>query len=365
MKPALIRTSLPVKLADLIEQGLRRGQWADGLPGYRKLAEEYDVSWRTVIAALKLVESRGLIKAPAKGHSRAPSSSAVQAGTQTGNLLILCSEPHVSDLTLRDEIHHIRTLWEKQRGHAHLISVDYARHRRPATFLRSMKEKHRAVALVLAVPPGPWIRAAVDTGFPVYCIGGEQSGIQGISGDGYPIGVEIETSVRRLRALGHRRILIPSSPGSDRMLQCIRAAMVLGGDGEYTEEAAIRFCPVFQETVPAVWQSYWAATFAKLHPSAVVCLREKWVFSLYGFCAARCLRIPQDISVISMTASESLDWCHPRPVSMEYPSLRSLANFKAWMRGGCLPMGFKQLRLQVQEGDSLAAFEGSDPAGGG
>ena len=139
------------------------------------------------------------------------------------------------------------------------------------------------------------------------------------------------------------------------MRDCIRSAMTEGSEGSISPETAARYCPVFQETVPAVWQTYWADSFAILHPTAVICLHEKWLFSLYGFCAARGLRIPQDVSVLSMTSSESLAWCHPRPVCMRYPDHRSVACFKSWVRGGCQPTGFKLLRLQEMQGGSIAS----------
>ena len=154
MKPALTRKSLPVKLADLIEQGLRRGQWAQGLPGYRRLAEEFEVSWRTAIAALKLVDSRGLLKPAAKGQSRLPSPTATRSLLpQSGNLLVLWSAPHTSDLTLRDEIHALTAYWEKHRGRAHIITVDYAR--QPRGSGRPLKLRCRFTASVVSKAVSP------------------------------------------------------------------------------------------------------------------------------------------------------------------------------------------------------------------
>lgn len=355
MKPVIARATLPVRVADLIEAGLRSGQWQHGLPGYRKLAAEFEVSWRTAGAALKLVEARGLLKPAAPGQSRTPAAAPRgKTAPRSGNLLILWSAPHSADLLMRDEIHALAAFWEKHRGRVHMVTVDYARHRRPAPFMAAQREKCRAAAVLLALPPAAWIQSAVEMKLPVYCIGGEQNGLQGFSGHGYPAGIEIEAAVRRLRGLGHRRLLIPSSPASERLLSTIRAAFASGCGGNVSAEEVARACPVFQESVPEVWQTYWASAFAGQHPTAVICVHEKWVFSLYGYCAAQRLRIPDDVSVLSMTSSETLSWCHPRPVCMKYPTHRSLALFKAWVRRGCESHGIKHLRLCELEGASLA-----------
>jgi hypothetical protein len=134
------------------------------------------------------------------------------------------------------------------------------------------------------------------------------------------------------------------------LLSGLRSGMVRGRGGEISEAEAVRLCPVFQESLPGVWQSYWAS----VRPTAVVCLRDKWVYSLYGYCASRGIRIPEDVSVLCMSHSEALMWCHPRPVCMKHPSRRALANFKAWVRGGCLPLGRKRLWLEETEGESIA-----------
>ena len=118
-------------------------------------------------------------------------------------------------------------------------------------------------------------------------------------------------------------------------------------------------CPVFRESVPAVWQDYWKMLFAERAPTAVILMSEPWVHSLYGFCAENPIRIPRDLSVFYLGDNDELVWCHPPPTRVKYPVARGVRHFKSWADGGLKSVGIKILPLVRIDGQSVAPPRGA------
>jgi|GEM_PF-3521883 len=349
------RRSLAVQVADRIEEAVRSGEWVDLLPGNRTLAERFGVNRKTCVAAMDVLEQRKLIEPAEVGKRRRirPSArSTPKVESRTARLLIL--RPAASPLNLEDEslLRSFQEAWESSRGGVAWERVDYERNRSPGPVLEKLIARHHASALALYIPLHDWGEVASER-LPSFQVGGTHGHGPKFSMCSFSINSGIEAVARHLASLGHRRILIPI----DSICGGFRHAFVQGlerGLGEPPESGTVDdLCPSFPEPVPEVWRSYWDKAFRRIRPTAVVVTEDVHLLSLYGFCAHHGIRIPQDLSVISINYERHFEWCQPRPTMLRFPNRKALAHFKEWMAGGLRPIGKHFLDMDLIEGESV------------
>ncbi|BCX48193.1 hypothetical protein HAHE_21010 [Haloferula helveola] len=350
------RKSLAVQVADRMEAAIRSGQWAGKLPGNRTLAERYGVNRKTCVAAMDVLEQRGLIAPAEVGRCRKvlPLEDG-KPGTVTKRQRLLILRPTASPMNLEDEnlLRSFHEAWEAARGGVVWERVDYGRYRNPGPVLDRLIERHQAAALVLYVPLHQWGTAAVER-LPSFQVGGVHGTSPKFSMCSFAINEGIEAVARYLAGLGHRRILIPV----DSISGGFREAFIIGlakGLGEPPESGTVEdLCPSFPEPVPEVWRTYWEKSFRRVRPTAVVVTEDVHLLSLYGFCADRGIRIPDELSVISTNYESHFEWCQPKPTMLRFPNRKALSHFKEWLSGGLRPIGKHFLKMDIVEGESVA-----------
>lgn len=351
MSHGLERKSLPARLADLIEDEIKSGNWGDTLAGHRKLMERYSVSAKTSLAAISLLEERGVISGAEQGKKRRVLAKAVSPGTALSDLLIIGNAGPQSGEDIL-QLQGFRRVWEEYGGRVHHITFDFPRYRRPDSLLRDAVASHKADALLLHVAPLVWAEAARKLR-PVFLAGGEGRG-EGITGVGYDVREEVMRAVEKLMEFGHERILVPMDLVGARMETGVRQGFARGL-GHAENSAMVReFTPVFPERVPSAWQSYWRKAMTSLRPTAVVVLDDIRYLSLTSYCYANGIRIPRDLSVICLESTGHLEWCEPVPTRMRYPVQDAVRHFRRWVRGGCQSTGRRFLEMELIEGNSVA-----------
>ena len=103
---------------------------------------------------------------------------------------------------------------------------------------------------------------------------------------------------------------------------------------------------------------YWGRAFARIAPTAAIILRDTHLLSLYGYCAARRIEIPRQLSIVHLGRNPLLEWCHPPPRQTRYPLRHAQARFRRWVMGGLRPIGMKFFKLDVVPGESVCAAPG-------
>jgi len=351
------RRSIAAQLADRIEREIRDGTWQGELPGKRTLADRYGVNVKTGAAAMDLMEQRGLLGPATAGRGREiltpRKSRAMRKQESAQRLLIIHQAAGLLSIEDFQLLHRMGDTWERSHGEVIWARVDYPRCKRPGPLLDSLIKRHAADALLLYVPESGWCRQAAARR-PYYQIGGPYEADVPISLGAYAIDLEVQRVVRYLRDLGHRRILLPSESMGDRMKQSIVDGLRGGGDTKPEFGRWEDYCPSFPESVPAAWSGYWKKSFSSLRPTAVVLFEDTHVLSLYGYCYTHGIRIPTDLSVISIGYESRFEWCQPRPTMLRYPGNTAVAHFQQWLEGGLKPIGRKFFELEMIEGESVA-----------
>jgi DNA-binding LacI/PurR family transcriptional regulator/DNA-binding transcriptional regulator YhcF (GntR family) len=351
------RRSIAAQLADRIEREIRSGTWTGELPGKRTLAGRYGVNVKTGAAAMDLLEQRGLLGPATAGRGREilAARKSRAAAKRESALRLLIIHPAAGHLSIEDFqlLHRMGDTWERSHGEVVWARVDYPRCKRPEPMLDSLIKRHAADALLLYVPEAGWGRQAAARR-PFYQIGGPYEADVPISLGAYAIDLEVQRVVKYLRDLGHRRILLPSESMGERMRRAIVEGLRGGGDSKPEFGRWEDYCPTFPESVPAAWSGYWKKSFSSLRPTAVVLFEDTHVLSLYGFCYTHGIRIPADLSVISIGYESRFEWCQPRPTMLRYPANTAVAHFQLWLEGGLKPIGRKFFDLEMIAGESVA-----------
>jgi DNA-binding transcriptional regulator YhcF (GntR family) len=360
MEKDIERRSIAAQLADRIEREIRGGTWQGELPGKRTLAGRYGVNVKTGAAAMDLLEKRGLLGPATTGRGRKILALRKNrtATKQESAKRLLIIHPATGLLSIEDFqlLHRMGDVWERSHGQAVWTRVDYPRCKQPGPLLDSLIKRHAADALLLYVPESGWSRQAAARR-PFYQIGGPYEADVPISLGAYAIDLEVQRVVEYLRELGHRRILLPSESMGERMKRAVVDGLRGGGDSKPEFGRWEDYCPTFPESVPEAWPGYWKRAFSNLRPTAVVLFEDTHLLSLYGYCYTHGIRIPGELSVISVGYEARFEWCQPRPTMLRYPANTAVAHFQRWLEGGLKPIGRKFFELEMIEGESVVRLK--------
>lgn len=351
MKQLLERKPLAVIMADLVEQSVLKGEWVDILPGHRVLMKQYGVSARTTLAAIDILEQRGVISDAKQGAHRSILSHYQPTQHRPKNLLIIDSKGSSSGEDARQHEAY-RAAWEELGGKVMFVRFDFPRHHRPRALLASAVASHAADALLLHVPPIQWTKAAASLR-PVFLSGGQWSGVQ-LTGVGYKLGHMISEWIVRLRKLGHERIFVPLNVPGPEFATDVREHIAKEWGLRYDSHMLLDFCPFIDERIPEAWQKCWQRMFAIVRPTAVIVSEDLHYLSLAGYCARMGIRVPADLSIVCLESTEHLEWCDPLPTRMRFPVDRATKWFRKWVRDGCRPMGMKFFDLECINGQTVA-----------
>ncbi|MAS95672.1 MAG: hypothetical protein CMO55_20925 [Verrucomicrobiales bacterium] len=355
MDKTLDRKPLSDRLADQIQLRIQQGYWDKELPGYRVLAEEFGVSWRTSRSALKTLENRGILHPFEHGKPRRIRESGLYDRHSPESLLLITSATTHHDIAELELIDEIILTWLKLGGRSQQVRVDFRRHKNPAFLLNRLIEKNGAEVLVIREPSKPWVEAARDLSIPVYFLGGDipVSERPTVSGFAVSIIAMVSESVSRLRKLGHQRILIPDEGFGTLARDAVLTGMQ-NGFGEAAIPDPALCCPGFPEVEPETWQTYWNRAFRNFHPTAVIVRKESSYLSLFSFCYENSIKVPHDLSIICHSASENLQWCHPQPDRSTFPKKRAVTLFRRWIKNSFPLTGMKILPVNFIEAGTVS-----------
>ncbi len=351
------RRSVAAQLADVIEQEIRAGTWVSKLPGKRTLADRHAVNVKTCAAAIHLLEQRGLIGPVIAGKVRTilPQAKARKPKKRQSakRLLVI----HQSGGMVNVEDFHLLQgmgdVWTRIHGEVAWAKVDFPRCKSPGSQLDALIKRHSPAALLMHMPGSGWHRNAQER-LPFYLCGGPYERDLPISLGAYQVDQEVKQVVQHLRDLGHRRIIFPTEGMSERLWHAILRGLRPENGAKPERGTWEDHCPQFPANVPEAWESYWRKVFDRLSPTAVIVHEDAHLLSLYGYCLVHGLKIPADVSVISMNYEPRFEWLRPKPAMMRFPANLALAHFQHWIEGGLKPIGVKSFPLEMAAGESLA-----------
>jgi DNA-binding LacI/PurR family transcriptional regulator/biotin operon repressor len=305
----LVILSAAEQVSAYLRGELLRGRWSGRMPGGDRLAAELGVGRDTVEAALRQMETEGLLEnqGPRRGRRIVPQVGA--ARKRQIRVAILHHDPTDRRMDYMVELEHELEL----AGH----TVVY-----PAKSLYEMGMNIGRVAKVVAASEADaWVVMAGSRELlewfmtqekPVLALFGRRRGLRiaAVGPDKPPILNEV---TRKLVELGHRRIVLLArglrrlpKPGASEQafLDALKAHGILPGPYHL---------PDWEESVNGFYAQL-ESLFRVTPPTALIVDEVLLFAAAQQFLAAKGLRVPGDISLVCTDYDSSFEWSRP-PIS--------------------------------------------------
>ncbi|BCX46166.1 GntR family transcriptional regulator [Haloferula helveola] len=349
------RGSLVAECVRVMQLRIEAGEWPQHLPGERRLAELLQVGRDTVRLTLSELEAGGWIEPAAAGCRRkiggdrkseeAGRSERLRIGMLSPFRLERLSQPMLL------EVDHIRRALAEKGGSFEVIAPGWFESKQPSKRIADFIASERRSAWILHRSSLPVQRWFAEQRIPCLVRGTPHEGIT------LPfLDVDWKATARHaagiLWRLGHRKVGILSPPDQLRGVDAaLRGLRELTDDGfevvEFVEDG----------TTAGVEKVFRRAMGLKVRPTAMVTNRPRQAATLLS-CAARVgLRVPEDLSLVSLAREPFLEHLVPEitgyrsdPASVAKQVVRRLEQIVA---GNVAPGGDPWLMPEVVKGASV------------
>lgn len=351
------RGSLVAECVRVIRKRIEVGEWRGRLPGERRLADLLQVGRDTVRLSLAELENSGWIEPAAAGCRRRIVRRAgvteevavrsLRVGMLSPQRLERLSQPMLL------EVDHIRRALADKGGGFEVFAPGWYELKQPGRRLAEFVGGERRVAWILHRSNRPVQRWFAEQRVP--CL------VRGTPYEGVPLpflDVDWQATARHasgmLWRLGHRKIAILTPPGRLRGVES-----AVKGAAE-TNEADLEVIELTENgTVDGIERSFGRAMRLRQRPTAIIATRARQVATLFG-CAARAgLRVPDDLSLVSLAREPFLEYLVPEvtgyrsdPAMVAKQVVRRLEQLVA---GNVNPGGNPWLVPEAVRGASVAA----------
>ena len=323
--------SLVEATASVIERGLSDGRWRH-LPGERRLAAELEVGRSTLRQALHLLTSQGRLAAPTQGRRREVSTHVPEiAASRALRIGLLTGLPPLSYMPSTQRfLLELRHALEDSKYQLLMGLPDLSSQCRRKGGLAAIAEENPADLWMIV--SGTWEQLEYFSmrPEPALAIGGRSVGLD-IASVGFDISLGLRSAVRKLIALGHRRIvllcesLFRNAPEPGRVLiafhEEMRAANI---------QPSGFHLPDWNDS-PADLQRALGELFRFTPPTAIIANTPNAAFGLLGFCNERRLRIPEDVSLVFNCGQDDDAWFHPRPSVISNTGSQLIPSILRWI----------------------------------
>lgn len=315
-----------------LREGIRLGRWAGTLPGVRPLARELAVSPSTIQAALKRLRIEGLVDAAEPGVRRRIPVNPKNAKRRERALRVglLPFDLHVGRVTTAPSLLYDLSHELEAAGHRPFMarkSLQGMRHN--STAIREMMTDSEADAWIIETPQRDLLES-LESGFPIpfLSIGGRVSGLK-IASVGVHSIPSLREAVRRLAALGHRRIVavLPARyhrPTAGPTVRAVTEELAAAGirPGPYNT-------PEWDGT-PEDFYRLMDTLFRLTPPTALLLDDPRCAVTTQSYLAQRQIA-PQEISLVVVGRDPLLGWFRPVPAVIDYQPQALIDRITSWV----------------------------------
>ncbi|MES2983032.1 MAG: substrate-binding domain-containing protein [Verrucomicrobiota bacterium] len=293
------------QVAAHLQAEMVRGRWSKEVPGREELAAQLGVNSKTVESALRLLETKGVLIAQGAGRRRKIASLNSSAPPALRIKLLLYEQSDRFDSYYVETLHqlsalgHITTFAEKS---LHDLGMDV---KRVANFVKN----NPADAWIVTSGPKEILEWFTAEDYPVFAKFGRcrEIPISGILVNKIPA---VTDSVRKLIALGHRRIVMlvrteRRKPNPGTLEQAFLNELERNGikTGAYN-------LPDWDDNMGGFYRCL-NSLFNTTPPTALFISESYQMVAVQQHLARKGIMAPEDISLICMDPSNSFSWCIP------------------------------------------------------
>ncbi len=320
-----IITTAAEQVAAHLRGEILRGVWSGAMPGGDKLAAELGIGCNTAEAALALLEKEGLLKSQGLRRGRVVVERPRGAEVPALRIAFLLSEAANDGLDYIVELRHELTA----AGHTCITA--------PKTMEDLGMDAKRISRMVGETEADAWLVCSGSDELlewfaagekPAFALFGRRSGKR-LAGAGPDKRAAMTEAVRRLVALGHRRIVLLARPRRrlpkpGQLEQTFLDELAAHGleTGEYN-------LPPWEET-PAGFHARLDSLFRVTPPTALIIQEAPHFFAALQFLSWRRLASPGDVSLVCTDHSTEFEWCQPAISHIRWDSRPLIRRIVQW-----------------------------------
>lgn len=294
------------QVAAHLRSELSRGRWRHVLPGIQRLGIELGANHNTVEAALRLLEEQGVVASQGHGRPRQVCPAAIAGDKRSLRVKILLYT--ADDRWLPDNVELLARLQEA--GHA----ADFApkslqdlgmRADRVARFV----EKHPADAWVVCSGSQEILKWFSSSPVPAIAMYGRFTGLPIAAASPRKIPAMLNV-IRRLVALGHRRIVMLSREERRKPAPALFERAYLDELAALGVPTGPYNLPDWKET-PDGLQACFETLFRHTPPTALILGETTFFMALQQYLSRRGILVPEHLSAICLDPDPAFAWCNP------------------------------------------------------
>ena len=355
MRPVL-RHSVAELAAAHLRDGLRAGRWSGRMPGVARLAAELDVAPATLRAALRLLETEGLLSARGLGRSRVIAApGGAKASLRKLRVGIL---PHDVPLAQQDKTDHMLLVVQHEleaAGHTAFFTN------------RSQTEFHHNVQQIVRHLPESTVDAWIVVSgsrellewfatqeVPTIALYGRSQDLP-IARTGPDKVPSMIAATRHLIGLGHRRIVLITVRARRTPIPGNVEQAFLDELRDHGISTSAYNLPAWDETPEGLYVLL-ESLFRMTPPTALIIEETPRVVAALHYFAERGIRVPEHVSLVSADYDPSLAWSHRVIAHMEWnnaPIIRRIVRWVAAVRQGRADRKTINYPAEFIPGDSL------------
>lgn len=355
----IVRKSAREKACQALRSECLNGKWDGKLPGARTLALSLGVSPTTVIKALAVLASEGLVlrSGPKKAYQvnpEYPKHQKNKAQSQEKLVLILIPDPWEKlNVTTREALKHLKSYLTDQGWKINEQVIDYGNAQKTHDSWDHMVDI-KASTPVIALWGTPSIADwAARHKMRILFIGGDLGGR-----DGTMVAMSatkiIDDAMDSLIALGHRYIVMPLLNRQEVSKALVKSAFKLKieslgevyQDSYHTPES----CHISRESIKNTMMMY-----AKTRmPTGIIFFEWRELISAYCCLSEMGLKIPQDVSFIYLDDLPDAVWFFPELTRYAFPSNALTKTIKTWLADTSRQSELITLAPHLIKGSSIA-----------
>lgn len=294
------------------------------MPGKHQVADELGINNKTVEAALRLLESEGLLVPQGAGRRRRIEPALGRVPRQM-RIAILDYEPLVHTEGYLVELQHLLT----EAGHAAFFAErSLTELRMEVPRIRRFVKTAKADAWVVLAGSREVLGWFASQPEPVFALFGRRRGLP-IAGVGPDKPPAMAAAARALVQLGHRRIVLLARPARRLPEPGATERAFLDELANHGISLGSYHLPDWEETV-AGFHSRLESLFRVTPPTALIIDEAPFFVAALQFCSSRGLRVPQDVSLICTDADPSFAWCKPTVAHIRWDSRPAVKRVLRW-----------------------------------
>jgi len=333
MSHPLRRQPLVEQTATHLREGLQSGRWVGQLPGVPQLVKELVVSKHIIRAALGVLEKEGWIEEGGVGRRRTivlqRNATTVHRTLRIGVMLYvpLVEEDALTTTILLEVRHQI-----EMAGHICVFSErNLTQMKDDLTRISRCVKTTAADAWIVFGGSLPVVEWFVAQPFPVFAFGGRFENLP-VASSATRIAPAIESAVNALVERGHRRIVLLAEtvlrkptpiPSLESYLVFLESHGIAATDYNL---------PHFEDTAEGL-DNCLDGLFRLTPPTALIVNQASQCVAVFSFLTRHRLRVPHDVSVISMIMDPVFNLCMPPLDHFGVQSEKHIARIARWVDG--------------------------------